>query len=249
MLQGKTAVVTGGAQGIGRAICELYAAQGAKVAVVDMQDGEAAAAGIREGGGEAIYVQCDVTARASVDAAAATIREKLGQIDILVNNAGNTSPAMIEKMTDDNWDKVIAVHMTGGFYWLQAAIPDMIENKWGRVIFSSSFTAQLGSIGQLSYSAAKSGILGMVRSASRELGKHNILVNAVSPAAPTEMNRKVREDPKFAERHAAIVAASTLRREAPADEVAKVYLFLASDLSSFVTGQVISADGGHMMVR
>ncbi|GLV26916.1 hypothetical protein TomTYG45_33410 [Sphingobium sp. TomTYG45] len=181
MLQGKTAVVTGGAQGIGRAICELYAAQGAKVAVVDMQDGEAAAAGIREGGGEAIYVQCDVTARASVNAAAATIREKLGQIDILVNNAGNTSPAMIEKMTDDNWDKVIAVHMTGGFYWLQAAIPDMIENKWGRVIFSSSFTAQLGSIGQLSYSAAKSGILGMVRSASRELGKHNILVNAVSP--------------------------------------------------------------------
>ena len=117
MLQGKTAVVTGGAQGIGRAICELYAAQGAKVAVVDMQDGEAAA-GIREGGGEAIYVQCDVTARASVNAAAATIREKLGQIDILVNNAGNTSPAMIEKMTDDNWDKFIAVHMTGGFYWL-----------------------------------------------------------------------------------------------------------------------------------
>ncbi len=164
---------------------------------------------------------------------------------MLVNNAGVTRPAMLHKMTDTEWDQVIAVHLSGSFYWLQAVVHDMIERERGRIIFSSSSTAQNGSIGQINYAAAKSGMLGMVRSAARELGRYNILVNAVAPAAATEMTLKVRTDPRFAD----AVKRLPLRRHAEPEEIAPTFVYLASDASSFVTGQVISVDGGGMMVR
>jgi 3-oxoacyl-[acyl-carrier protein] reductase len=246
-LKDKVAVVSGAAQGIGRAIAELYAREGAKVAVVDVQPeaAEKVAAEIRSGGGEALAVACDVSDREEVDRAAAAVKEAYGPIDVLVNNAGITRPAMLHKMTEEQWDQVIKVHMYGSYYWLKAVVHDMIERQWGRIIFTSSSTAQNGSIGQINYAAAKSGMLGMMRSAARELGRYNILVNAVAPAAATEMTLKIRTDPRFTDS----VKLMPLRRHAEPEEIAPTFVYLASEASSFVTGQVISVDGGGMMVR
>ncbi|GAA0402847.1 3-oxoacyl-ACP reductase [Acrocarpospora corrugata] len=247
LLKDKVAVVTGAAQGIGRAIAETYAREGARVAVVDVQKegADEVAAAIRDAGGEALAVTCDVSSRVAVNQAAGLVKEAYGPIDVLVNNAGITRPAMLHKMTDEEWDRVLAVHLSGSFYWLQAVVHDMIAQESGRIIFSSSSTAQNGSIGQINYAAAKSGMLGMVRSAARELGRYNILVNAVAPAAATEMTLKVRTDPRFAD----AVKRLPLRRHAEPEEIAPTYVYLASDASSYVTGQVISVDGGGMMVR
>lgn len=245
--EGTVVAVTGAAQGIGRSIALAFAAEGARVAVVDLQE-EAAqkvVAEIEQAGGTAIAVPCDVADRASVDAAAADIAARLGTIRVLVSNAGITRPAMIRKMTQDEWDQVIGVHLNASFYWLKAVVEPMIEAGGGRIIFTSSSTAQNGSIGQVNYAAAKSGILGLMRSAAKELGRYNILVNAVAPAALTDMTRKVMTDPKFG----ADPSKSTLRRFAEPDEIAPAYLYLAGKGSSYVTGQILSVDGGSMLVR
>ncbi|MFF0575870.1 SDR family NAD(P)-dependent oxidoreductase [Streptosporangium saharense] len=246
-LQDRVAVVTGAAQGIGRAVAEAYAAEGARVAVVDVlaEDAEKVAEGIRARGGQALAVPCDVSSRDEVNRAAAEVKEAYGPIDILVSNAGVTRPAMLHKMTDEQWDQVIAVHLSGSFYWLQAVVHDMIERESGRIVFTSSSTAQNGSIGQVNYASAKSGMLGMMRSAARELGRYNILVNAVAPTAATEMTLKVRTDPRFSDG----IKRLPLRRYAEPEEIAPTFVYLASAASSYVTGQVISVDGGGMMVR
>lgn len=246
-LKDKVAVVTGAAQGIGRAVAEEYARQGARVALVDVKSEtlDAVTDAIRAGGGEAMSVLCDVASRAAVDRAATAVKEAYGPIEILVNNAGITRPAMLHKMTDEQWHDVLAVHLSGSFYWLQAVVADMIALERGRIIFTSSSTAQNGSIGQINYAAAKSGMLGMVRTAARELGRYNILVNAVAPAAATEMTLKIRTDPRFADG----VKRIPLRRHAEPEEIAPTFVYLASEASSYVTGQVVSVDGGGMMVR
>jgi 3-oxoacyl-[acyl-carrier protein] reductase len=251
LLQNRTSVVTGASQGIGEAVAVAYAAQGARVAIVDVNDqaGAAVAQKIRESGGQAEYFWCDVSKAKAVDECATQIRDKFGVIEILVNNAGITRPAMLHKMSIDQWHSVIDVHLHGSFYWLKAVVDGMISRNWGRIIFTSSSTAQNGSISQINYAAAKSGMLGMVRTAARELGKHNILVNAVAPAAATEMTRTIREDPKFAEIRANMLAQLPLHRDAAPDEVAPTYVYLASEMSTYMTGQVLSVDGGWLMVR
>lgn len=250
-LANRVAVITGAAQGIGRAIAQGYAEEGAAVAIIDMnpEAGEKAVAELTEQGFKALFVKCDIAKREEVNAAALAVKEALGPIDILVNNAGITRPAMLHKMTDEQWNQVIEVHLHGSFYWLQAVVNDMIERKWGRIIFVSSSTAQNGSIGQINYSAAKSAVLGMTRTAARELGKHNILVNAVAPAAATEMTKLIMNDPKFAEQQAAALKQHPLRRSAEPSELAPTFIFLASEESSYMTGQVLSVDGGSMLVR
>ncbi|WP_274631136.1 SDR family NAD(P)-dependent oxidoreductase [Arvimicrobium flavum] len=251
LLKDRVAVITGAGMGIGRAVAEAYAREGAKVAIVerDESSGAAAAEQLKAAGHEAAFVACDVADRESVLAAAQTVRSTLGPIEILVNNAGITRPAMLHKMTVEQWNQVIDVHLHGSFHWLQAVVEEMIAAQWGRIIFTSSSTAQNGSVGQINYSAAKSAVLGMTRTAARELGKHNILVNAVAPSAPTDMTKTVMEDPKFAEMRAVQKKLHPLRRSPELEEVARPYVFLASEMSSYVTGQIVSIDGGSMLVR
>lgn len=248
VLQDRIAVITGAGQGIGRAIAERYAAEGAKVAVVDIDGTRASevADAINASGGTALAVVCDVAQRTSVDQAAAQIVDQLGTITILVNNAGVTRPAMLWKMTDDQFEAVMATHVNGSFYWLQAVVPGMREAKLGNIIFSSSAAGLNGTIGQINYATAKAALLGMMRAAARELASAGVVANAVAPAAATPMTETIRTDERFKDKY---LESIPLGRWAEPEEIAATYLFLASPESSYITGQTLSVDGGRMMVR
>ncbi|ANS80073.1 3-oxoacyl-[acyl-carrier protein] reductase [Serinicoccus hydrothermalis] len=247
-LQDRVAVVTGAGQGIGEGVARLYAAEGAQVAVVDINQeaAQAVADSIVADGGQAVAVVCDVGNRASVDEAAATVVEQLGVIDILVSNAGVTRPAMLWKMTDDEWNMVLDTHLGGSFYWLQAVAGGMREQKYGRIIFTTSAAGIIGTIGQINYSVAKAGLLGMTRSAARELADSKITVNAIAPAASTPMTEVIRTDERFKDTY---LQSIPLKRWAEPDEVAASYLFLATEEAGYLTGQCLSVDGGRVMVR
>ena len=246
-LAGKAAIVTGAAQGIGAAIARAYAAEGARVAVVDLaaDRAEAVAAELRATGADAVGIGCDVARHADVDAMVAAAVQRFGQVDILVNNAGITRPAMLHRMTDAQWDAVLAVHVTGSFHCLQAVAPGMMERRYGRVINVTSAAGLVGTIGQINYSTAKAAIVGLTMSAARELAKSGIVVNAVAPGAATPMTDTIRTDPRFRDKYLERIPVG---RWAEPEEIAPVFVFLASAGAAFVTGQVIAADGG-MTIR
>ena len=242
-LKGKVAFVTGAGQGIGASVAKAYAREGAKVAVIDLTLDSAGhvAKEIADAGGEAMAVACDVSDRSQVEMAAEQVNAAWGRIDILVNNAGITRTAMLNKMTIEQWQQVIGVHLTGAFNCLQAVVGGMIARKYGRIIYVTSAAGVLGTIGQINYSAAKAGILGMTKSTAKELARYNITANAIAPGAATPMTEVIRTDERFKEKYLDRIP---LGRWAEPEEIAPVFIFFASDASAYVTGQILAADGG-----
>ncbi|PRZ42240.1 3-oxoacyl-[acyl-carrier protein] reductase [Antricoccus suffuscus] len=243
-LEGRVAVVTGAGQGIGLAVAKAYVAEGAKVAMVDKRP-EIVDIAAELGEGFRGYV-CDVSQRADVESLAHDVQLDLGPIGVLVNNAGITRPAMLWKMTDEQWDSVINVHLKGTWLCTQTVIPQMREAGWGRIINVTSSAGINGTIGQANYASAKGGILALTRSAARELAGFGIIVNAIAPAAATPMTEKIRTDERFVETY---LERMMIKRWAEPEEIAPTFVFLASEDTSYMTGQVLSVDGGSVVVR
>lgn len=240
-LKDKIAIITGGAAGIGLKAAEIFAAEGATVYAVDVNDGAIAKLdSIKTENGRIIGKKLDVTNAADVDVAVNEIFAKHGKIDCLVNNAGITSDATLMKMTEDAFDKVINVNLKGVFLMTQAVAKKMAENKNGAIVNTSSIVGVQGNFGQTNYSASKAGVIGMTYTWARELGRKNIRVNAVAPGyTKTDMIATVPEKviKMFEEK-------TPMQRLGEPEEVAKLYMFLCSDDSSYITGQVVGVDGG-----
>lgn len=246
LLTDRVAVVTGAATGIGRSVARRYAAEGASVVLVDLdaQGLEASVAEILADGNKAQAVVGDVSDEALVTEVAA-LAAATGTLGVWVNNAGVTRPAMLHKMAVDDFDLVLRVHVRGTFLGLRAAAQYMREHEVrGSIVNVTSSAGLNGTIGQVNYSAAKGAVVAMTKSGARELGRSGIRVNAVSPNAATTMTETIRTDERFA---ATYLEKIPLGRWAEPDEIAEAFLFLASDASSYVTGQVLCADGGSYM--
>jgi 3-oxoacyl-[acyl-carrier protein] reductase len=247
-LDGRVAFITGGGRGIGAATAQKLAAEGAAVTVTDMDLGpaEETAEAIRSAGGKALAIPVDVTNREQVESAAARAKDEFGRLDILVALAGITRDNLLFKMTDEEWDGVINTHLKGSFMAARAAQKYMVEQRYGKMVFTSS-TSALGNRGQANYSTAKAGLQGLARTLAIELGPFNINVNAVAPGfIETRMTQQTAErmgvDWEQFKKDAA--ARTPLRRTGKPEDVANVMAFLVSDESSFVTGQVIYIAGG-----
>jgi 3-oxoacyl-[acyl-carrier protein] reductase len=246
--EGKVAVVTGAGQGIGAAIAQRLAADGLGVAAVDVRAdaAEQVAKEIEAAGGRALALPLDVSDSAAVDAGVARVVAELGGLDVVVNNAGITRPAMLHKMTDAEWQAVLDVNLSGVFYLTRAAARAMIEQgRGGRIVNITSASGLQGTVGQINYSAAKAGVVGITKSAARELARHGILVNAVAPAAATPMNEKIRTDEKFAGK--TLAQKNLLARYGEPEEIARYVAFLASEDQTYMTGQVLNVDGGFVL--
>ena len=248
-LNGKVAIVTGAARGIGAEFAQALAAAGAKVVVADVLDGSALVARIGAAGGEAIYCRADVTSAASVAALAADTLARFGTIDVLVNNAGIFADLAKKPFTaidDAEWDRVMAVNVRGVFACAKAVAPVMIAKRRGKIVNIASGTVFKGFSGALHYVASKGAVVAMTRCLARELGAHNICVNAIAPGLT--MSEAVADNPEWggAAGDATVASRALKRAQQPADIVGTL-LYLTSDASDFVTGQTIVVDGGSVM--
>ena len=241
-LGGKVAVVTGGSRGIGLAIAQALAGAGAKVAVL-ARDGARAQEAAKGLGGGAQGFACDVSDAAQAEAALGAVDKAVGPVDILVNNAGITRDNLLFRIAEDDWDQVLDTNLKGAFLMTKLAARGMIKRRWGRVVNITSVVGLTGNKGQSNYAASKAGLIGFTKAVAKELASRNVLVNAVAPGyIDTEMTRGIAEDAKQA-----LQAAIPLGRLGQGADVAAAVLFLASDLASYITGQVLVVDGGMVM--
>ncbi len=244
-LQGRRALVTGAARGIGRAIAIALAREGADIAInyqSSEADARSLAAELKDAGRETLLFKGDVGARATWTSMIAAIVNAWGSLDILVNNAGITRDKSLRKMTDDDWLEVLKTNLNACYFGVSAVMPLMIEHKFGRIINISSFVGQAGNFGQANYAASKGGIIAFTKTVAIELAKHNVTCNALAPGfTETSMLAKVPEQVR-----AQILARIPMGRFATPEEIAKAVLFLAAD-ADYITGQQINVNGGVYM--
>ncbi len=241
-LQGQIAIVTGASQGLGKTCAIRLAQNGATVVCVARNESKLAAtvSEIESSGGQGIAMGCDVGDRDAIKKLFSEVHSKYGKIDILLNNAGITRDNLLPRMTDEQWDSVIQTNLTSCFLCCRAASLLMMSARYGRIINMASVSGLIGNPGQTNYSASKAGMIGLTRSLSRELGKRNVTVNAVAPGFIESEMTEVLGEEMLKEVKKRIPA----NRLGQADDVAAVVLFLASRAASYVTGQVLTVDGG-----
>jgi 3-oxoacyl-[acyl-carrier protein] reductase len=243
LVEGKVALVTGGARGIGRATAELLAAEGARVAVADVNLGgaEEVASGIEARGGDALALQADVSRPEEIGAMFDAVLKRFGRLDVLHNNAGIFARTAVDELDVDKWDRLMGVNLRGAFLVAQHALRIMKQQRGGRIINMGSMAGQVGGVvAGANYAASKAAVACLTKSMAKWGGPYGILVNTLCPGViDTAMPAQFPPD-----RLAAMIESTPLRRMGTADEVAKVVLFLASDLSSFVTGTHIDINGG-----
>lgn len=245
MPKGKVAVITGASRGIGRSIAFALAAQGAVIVAVDMDQAatNAVVAELQATGAKSLAVVGNVTAPADVERMIDAAVEAFGRVDILVNNAGITRDGLLMRMKDEDWDAVLTVNLKGAFLCTRAAFKVMSKQRYGRIINIASVVGQMGNAGQANYCASKAGLIGLTKSNARELAKRNITVNAVAPgfiatAMTDALSEKVREE---------LTSQIPLERLGSADDIANAVTFLASEASGYITGHVLSVNGGMYM--
>ena len=251
-LNGRVALVTGAARGIGAGIARRFAEAGAQVAVLDLTEDSLAdsAAAVKAAGSPALTLGADVGDAAAVSAAVDSVVERFGRLDIVVNNAGVTRDNLLFKMTSEDWETVLRVHLGGTFNVTRAAQSHMVKGNYGRVINLSS-TSAFGNRGQTNYSAAKAGIVGFTKTAAIELGPFGITVNAIAPGyIDTEMTRATAErlGIPLEERLATVAKSLPVRRVGVPADIANAAVFFASEASGFVTGQLLLVDGGRRLM-
>lgn len=245
-LKGKNSLVTGGSRGIGKAIAEVLASYGSNVAITYARSAEAAnevVSLLQSKGVKAMAIQADAVDFAKAEEAITTVTEAWGSLDVLVNNAGITRDNLILRMSEEQWDEVITTNLKSIFNYSKAAAKPMMRSRGGSIINISSVVGISGNAGQSNYAASKAGIIGFTKSYAKELASRNIRANVIAPGyILTEMTEKL--DDKVLD---GIKAETPLGRAGEADEVAQTVAFLASDLSSYITGEVIRVDGGMAM--
>lgn len=242
---GRTAFITGGSRGIGQAIAQALAERGADVALVSRREADAArvAAELARHGVRSRGYACDVSSFESTQRVAATVIEEFGTIDFLVNNAGVTGDKLILRMTPEDWDRVIGVNLNGTYNFVKAFAPQLLKQRWGRIVNITSVIGLVGNAGQSSYAASKAGIIGLTKSLAKEFAPRGITVNAVAPGyITTDMTAELGEEVR-----GRMLEAIPLKRFGEVEDVANVVIFLLSDLAAYLTGQVINCDGGMVM--
>lgn len=234
LLENKVAIITGGSRGIGRAIADSYLKQGAIVYAFDVMPPEI------ELPENMKFIKTDVTNAASIDESVKTVIDEAKSIDILVNNAGITRDNLVMRMKEEDWDKVLNINLKGAFLCTKAVIRQMMKQRSGRVINMGSIVGSTGNAGQVNYSASKAGLIGMTKSMAKEFGSRNILVNCIAPGfVKTDMTDALTD-----EQRAYFEANIPLKRGADPKDIANTAVFFASELSAYVTGQVLHVDGG-----